>query len=906
MGRKNVTNRTKAQNKLAEFSTKTRRREAFRRGIRLLFATGAIALAFVASPAFAQTSDSQLTIDANKKASTIDDNVTSVVFNGAYSLTLINGQTLRPVFLSREPGAKLILGDTAKAQTWTISGNSPSWNGELSLLEGHTLSVATGSANPLGAYSETNAGSFATTSLYSGATLDLATIKAADGSSVSSETKIGRLTTASSSSSSSTADAVVSVGRGRNLLVENGLEVNSKVGLTKKGEGVMTVVANGSAVIDGGEGGGYTPIALGRLNVNEGTFRVVDGSAKVSSVGMKVDSVVLGNNSVLDIYNVGAIDLGGTSGDVVFDAQDGSSVRLYVGAESSTSYNAKVFNTYMQLGKTTLDVVSEIPGAYAPESLVAFSAKDVGQVSYDADALTIKDNILGKNYVVDKSTSTAEEIVLKLVDSEKFDSSKLDGNASSIAKSIDRLIASGKYTDAEYKILADMESNIGNIDYNYLGGETYASAVGFHYMNSLMAQQALFSQLRNNSLVAYSETGASAVSPMDYDAGRVNTQQSYPVTYGGAAQGNFDQGPLYYNTDTNSYAPGVVPTQQQYMQQQYLQQGMQPSATGVQYMNGIYNGETIGGYGAPDSYGTWTGRRQYSTLRGQAAQYGDPGTLIYSAWAQAYGAGLQAKAHKQYLGYDGNQGGVFTGLDLFGSCDCRFGAYFGYERDDFKGSDYLGELKQNTYQLGLYHQFGDENVYTIGTIRGGYESTEGTRWSKYLAQTQEVKAEYDGYFAGATLERGINLKASPFTFSPYAQLDYNYYLRDKFTEKGDDWAYALEVGRSDYHSLRGQLGARLVLDMYPGSQQFRIIANGAYIHEFLDAVYGQTSAKFTGLSTSTGFSIYGNSLGRDWALVGLGAEWIPIPALNLFVKGDYVVNKYVENPGGSAGLKYRW
>ena len=176
MGRKNVTNRTKAQDKLAEISRKTRRREAFRRGFRLLIATGAVALAFAANPAFAQTSDSQLTIDANKKASTIDDSVTSVVYNGAYSLTLINGQTLRPVFLSREPGAKLILGDTAKEQTWTISGNSPSWNGELSLMEGHTLSVATGSANPLGAYSETNAGSFATTSLYSGATLELAAI----------------------------------------------------------------------------------------------------------------------------------------------------------------------------------------------------------------------------------------------------------------------------------------------------------------------------------------------------------------------------------------------------------------------------------------------------------------------------------------------------------------------------------------------------------------------------------------------------------------------------------------------------------------------------------------------------------------------------------------------------------
>ena len=94
--------------------------------------------------------------------------------------------------------------------------------------------------------------------------------------------------------------------------------------------------------------------------------------------------------------------------------------------------------------------------------------------------------------------------------------------------------------------------------------------------------------------------------------------------------------------------------------------------------------------------------------------------------------------------------------------------------------------------------------------------------------------------------------------------------------------------------------------MYPGEQHLRVVFNAAYVHEFLDGIYGKTHVSFVGLPTSSGFDIYGNSLGRDWAILGLGGEWAPIPAFDLFVRGDYILNKYTRNPGGSAGLKYRW
>ena len=840
--------------------------------------------------AFAQSSSTQLVVDKTQSADSINDNVTSVVFNGPYTLTLINGQELKPVLLSKTAGAELVLGAsaTATSKEWTISRNSPSWTGAIRVYDGMKLNLDPGASNPLGVYSETNLGSYGTLVLNNGATFEIPQVIANNTHELLLETRIGRLETNYTQIKETMEYANVVVGSGQTLTVENGIDVSTYTGLLKQGKGTLQIEANGQGVLEPTGSNGYTTIKLGDLIVDDGTFRIEDGTADVDKVDISVDSIVLGDGAKLDIQKTGSITLGGDSGDVVFDAQDGSTVNFYIDADGYTNYVASTYNTYITLGETTLNIDSDINASLVPEDLVVFSSGESSQTSYTPIDLTIKDNILGKNYGVNLTKSNSNQLVLTLVDSPKFADFAPKGNAANAAKSLDDLIDSGKYSDAEYLLLSNLESAMSTLDWKYATGELYASEVGFHYMNNLMTRQALMNNLRNNSLVSYSESAASTVSPQDYDAGRIQTQNkttNAPIRYG-AANGAFD-GPLYYNSDTNSYSPGVVPT---------------PTT-------GIYNNERIGGYGDPNSYGD--AGRQFSsltTMRGQA-QYGDPGTLIYSAWFEALGSSLDARKHYSYYSYEAKQVGLLAGLDLFGSCDCRFGLYYGYQHNKLKSMSTIGDTETGEHQIGLYHQFGDEDVYSIGTVNLGYGRYDTRRYSQLLNDLSVVYSKHDTWNAGAAFERGMNFKMQPLTVSPYGQLEYNYFNRPKFTEHtrlGDEDPYRLYVHRGNYHSLRGQVGARVALDMYPGEQHIRIVGNAAYVHEFLDGIYGKTSVAYQGLPNASRFDIYGNNLGRDWAILGLGAEWAPIPALDLFVRGDYILNKYTRNPGGSGGLKYRW
>ena len=860
---------------------------------------GAVALAFCAlfsvchsGTAKAQSTSSQLVVDKSQSVNLIADEVTSVVFTGPYTLTLIDGQELKPVLLSKTEGAELILGNSKTpidADEWTISRNSPSWIGTIELYDDVELKLVPGASNPLGVFSETNAGNFATLVLNNGATFTVPQEITLDGKEVERETKIGRLETDFTSLQDEMDFANIYVGSGQTLTVENGINVSTMTGLTKLGDGTLQIEANGRNVLTPTESSGFTTINLGDLVVFDGTFRVEDGTTDLDNIEISVDSIALGDGATLDIQSFETIALGGESGEVVFDAKDGSTVNFYIGPEGHTNYVATTYNTYITLGKTTLNVDSEVTGLLTPENLVVFSATDSSQTMYKNSDITVVDNILGKNYVVDPILSNTNQLVLSLEESDNFVDFAPAGNAANAAAALDKLIDSGKYNADEYLLLSNLESHMADLDWKYVTGETYASEVAFHYMNNMMTRQALFNNLRNNALVSYNESAASTVSPQDYDAGRIQTQNrttgNYPIQYG-ASNGAFE-GPLYYNSDTNSYAPGVAPT---------------PTT-------GIYNRETIGGYGDPNSYGL--GSRQFSsltTMRGQA-QYGDPGTLIYSAWFEALGSALDARRHKDKLPYEGKQIGLLAGLDLFGSCDCRFGVYYGYQFNKLDSLSTIGYTETNEHQIGLYHQFGDEDVYSIGVINVGFGRYDTRRYSELLRDLTLLYSKHNTWNAGAVIERGMNFKMQPLTISPYAQLEYNYFNRPKFSERrefDDNYPYILNVKHSDYHSLRGQVGARIALDLYPGDQRIRIVGNAAYVHEFLDGIYGKTTVAFKGLPNAPHFDVYGNTLGRDWALLGLGGEWIPIPALDLFVRGDYILNKYTRNPGGSAGVKYRW
>ena len=75
----------------------------------------------------------------------------SVVFTDAWTLTLINGQELKPVFLSKTPGAKLVLGNSATTfKDWSISRNSPSWTGSVMVYDGEIINNCASVTGPRG------------------------------------------------------------------------------------------------------------------------------------------------------------------------------------------------------------------------------------------------------------------------------------------------------------------------------------------------------------------------------------------------------------------------------------------------------------------------------------------------------------------------------------------------------------------------------------------------------------------------------------------------------------------------------------------------------------------------------------------------------------------------------------
>ncbi|MBR5243676.1 MAG: hypothetical protein IKW13_05525, partial [Thermoguttaceae bacterium] len=259
------------------------RADRSRRASRLLVLAAALALG--TTTANAQTG-TQLTVDSNKNLARLDGGVSSIVFTGAYALTLSDGQTLTPILLNQAAGAVLNLGTgSTTGQTWRVSGNSPRWTGTTVLGSGNELVLGTDVANPLGAFTTDGATAFGTLTLQDGSTLKVAADAPAASDATQTtqtapttqtaqipaktnvETKIGALKTTASGTNAN-GSATVDVDAGRTLTVENGLAVDANVGLSKVGDGTLQFLANAPQTTTGtGSTKGTTAFALGRLNV---------------------------------------------------------------------------------------------------------------------------------------------------------------------------------------------------------------------------------------------------------------------------------------------------------------------------------------------------------------------------------------------------------------------------------------------------------------------------------------------------------------------------------------------------------------------------------------------------------------------------------------------------------------
>ncbi|MDD3585760.1 MAG: autotransporter outer membrane beta-barrel domain-containing protein, partial [Thermoguttaceae bacterium] len=599
---------------------------------------------------------------------------------------------------------------------------------------------------------------------------------------------------------------------------------------------------------------------LGNIDIDEGTFTLKSGSTSINDATLNINSLTVGAKGSLDIQRTSQVV---EVGSLYLEA--GSDVNIYVdsAAGTYTSFNATdevivgAVGTLANEEDVVFNVISDNVTA-APNSMTLIETDST--LTATPSNIIVVDNILGKSYSASLSDDE-KSLIITASNSDQFLPRATTSNTRSVASYLDNAIAKNQY-GGMYNVLSQLEGNASQLW--QVTGEVHASNIAFQFMNNYLTVQHVNEQLRNIPLITYSgqaarQTGNAAMPGVNTNTG---------------------------GWDTAPYGPGYAPAYDPQQPYNTVPNQTQP----VGYHSSIF-----------DEPGT-------GLVRGQNA--GDPGTLIYSAWLSVIGSKGETKPRNDMFGYDTERYGGILGLDLFGSTDCRFGLFYSYQNDKLKErTAHYGNTKINDHLLGLYHQWGDEFIYNIITLRGGYDRFETNRHIQFSSVDDTLKSKYNAYNAGIGYERGAHFQVcDALLLSPYAGVDYRYFHQDKFTESSSsNSGFALAGKKHDYQSLQTILGLTAAMRMYPGSQEFAIIGRLNWSHEFLDNFAGRQTMNFTGFNQSAGtFNIYGNTMGRDWALAGIGVEWVPVPALVAFVNWDYLKNKYVADNFWSAGVRYRW
>ena len=89
--------------------------------------------------------------------------------------------------------------------------------------------------------------------------------------------------------------------------------------------------------------------------------------------------------------------------------------------------------------------------------------------------------------------------------------------------------------------------------------------------------------------------------------------------------------------------------------------------------------------------------------------------------------------------------------------------------------------------------------------------------------------------------------------------------------------------------------------------RLRGVVRGGWVHEFLNGIYGDTDVEVGSaaipLYTTT---IQGNTMGRDWALIGGEIDWTIVPSFMIFANYDFMKNKYLSQHFGTLGAALMW
>lgn len=278
----------------------------------------------------------------------------------------------------------------------------------------------------------------------------------------------------------------------------------------------------------------------------------------------------------------------------------------------------------------------------------------------------------------------------------------------------------------------------------------------------------------------------------------------------------------------------------------------------------------------------------------------------WRGWVTGYGLGGFAQTDGNAAGIDYGVGGTTIGIDRRIGDGLTAGFFGGYVGASISTRLADQRLQSNSGNLGVYLTQASCEHY--GMALGGlqFDSFDNERSIVVGALTRTALSDSNGWQGFAYGERGLNLQLSRSRqLQPFGGIQYIYARQNAFAESGAG-AMSLQMSGVDTHSLRSHLGSRLQWQSRTNRFGWRVTPEirGSWLHEFLDT-NSIVNAQFSGVGVA-GFQANGLDLGRDWAVLGGGAEIRLSRSLSVNVNYDSQFNEHQVIHLGAGTLSYVW
>ena len=285
---------------------------------------------------------------------------------------------------------------------------------------------------------------------------------------------------------------------------------------------------------------------------------------------------------------------------------------------------------------------------------------------------------------------------------------------------------------------------------------------------------------------------------------------------------------------------------------------------------------------------------------------GQSGPFCRNAWGVVYGTGGHTRYDGSAYGYDQSFVGGMVGLDKLYGCSTRAGIYTSYGEGRIS-SNLLERSKSKELLVGLYLRKEMYIGYMLLSGGLGYNQYDTERTISFM--DRRAASRHNAFVGTVYGERGLEIQGALAKWQPFVGLQYIGNQQRGFTETGAG-SLNLSGDITTGNSFRSLLGTRLGRNIARTHRGTLALFGQAYwAHEFL-RTYADFTARFSNpnhanYSTDSKFTVSGNDMGRDWAVLGTGLTY-DRRNWRLFAGYDISLNKHQVLHTGNAGFVYGW